>query len=151
VKLGGRGTLLVVVSIVVAVAIATSFLLLGTPQEARKLEIDRQRLEDLMAIANDVRGIYNAADGGQTLLDSLPETAEPWAPNLGRRDPVTNEPYAYRKLAPDRFELCATFDMPAEDDPRNWEGGWGHPAGRVCFEFGAGQVIPLRPSAVRKR
>lgn len=150
-KLGGRGILLVVVSIVVAAAIATGFLLLGTPQEARKLELDRRRLEDVMAIANDVRGIYNAADGGQTPPDSLPGTREPWAPNVGRRDPVTNEPYAYRKLASDRFELCASFDMAAEDDPRNWEGGWGHPAGRVCFEFGAGQVTPLRPSTVRKR
>lgn len=150
-KPGGGGILFVVVSIIVAVAIATSFLLRGTPQEARKLELDRQRLEDVMAIAHDVRAIYNMADGGQTLLDSLPSTREPWAPNVGRRDPVTNEPYAYRKLAPDRFELCATFDMPAEDDPRSFDGGWEHPAGHVCFEFGAERVFPLRPSTVHKR
>jgi hypothetical protein len=149
----GGGLLLAVVSAVVLAAVVAGFLALGSPGEERLRQLDQRRIEDLRAIADDVMGIYGAADGG-VLPDSLPQIASVTT-NVVRRDPVTNTAYSYRKLAADCFELCAKFDLPAEDsDPRRFDGGWGHPAGDVCFEFkatGPVRTYPVRPSAVRNR
>ena len=52
-------------------------------------------------------------------------------------DPVSGAPYGYRVLGPDRFELCALFNLPTEREPtRPYAGApsWWHGAGRHCFE-----------------
>jgi hypothetical protein len=145
----GGGLLLGGVTIVVVAAVVAGFFALGSPSQERLRQLDLRRIDDLREIADDVMGIYTAADGG-VLPDSLAQIA--FLPNVRRRDPVTNVVYAYRKLAADRFELCARFDLPAEEtDPRTFHGGWAHGAGEVCFEFKADRVYPIRPSAVRGR
>jgi hypothetical protein len=143
VKLGGRGILLVAVSVVVAGAIVIGFLLLGTPQDARKHQLDRKRIEDLRMLANGL--IARARDANP---DSLPPTLDAvtltnYMKDAGR-DPVTGAAYGYHIVGGGRFELCATFDTAeSEAEFYDWERSWAHPAGPYCFQFDvAGSAIP---------
>ncbi|MEP7028173.1 MAG: hypothetical protein ABI960_06225 [Candidatus Eisenbacteria bacterium] len=128
--------LLGVVSLVVGVAVVVGFLAIGTPREQRSRELDRKRVESLRQLAQEIV----LADRNDLARPDFPESLESirFAGLHAERfaDPVTGERFAYRRLAPDRFELCARFDLASrESDLEAWEAGWSHPAGRVCFEF----------------
>ncbi|MGB3311367.1 MAG: hypothetical protein WBG32_17560 [Nodosilinea sp.] len=118
----------------VVVAIAAGFWVLGTPGQQRQIAADRQRVQDLAAIAQEFHNRYlNAGEDFQ-----LPPALE--ATNV-QTDPLTNQPYEYERLGDRSFELCATFDTDssthrltarrANPDAERWQ----HPAGRHCFEF----------------
>lgn len=144
-RIGGQGLLLAVVSLVVAAAIAIGFLVLGSPQDARKHQLDRKRIEDLRSLSSALmerrRGF--ATDSLPPTLEAIPPPgAQPYGKGAGR-DPVTGTPYGYRVLGKGRFELCATFDTKVgEDDLETWERGWAHPAGPHCFQFDATSGLP---------
>jgi hypothetical protein len=139
--------LLTIVSAVVLAAVVTGFLVLGTPGDARKETLDRKRIDDLSNLTNALRSYDQRPEG-----DSLPETLDDallssyW--KTQGRDPETGQPYGYRKLAPGRFELCATFStVVTEADLEDYRRGWAHPAGRACFEFtlrGGDLLGPIR-------
>ena len=144
-RLGGQGLLLAAVSAVVAAAIVIGFLVLGSPQDARKHQLDRKRIEDLRSLSSALierrRGF--AADSLPPTLDAFPPAgAQPYGKGASR-DPVTGTPYGYRVLGQGRFELCATFDtVVREGDLEQWERGWAHPAGPYCFQFDAATGMP---------
>ncbi len=133
---GPRGALLVAVSLVVAAAVVFGFLALGTPGDERSRALDRKRVDDLRDLA---QGIRNQYDDPRDRLE-LPVSLDTFLSRGLRKqryvDPVTARPYEYRKLAPDTFALCATFDLEVrERDLEAWQEKWGHPAGRACFTF----------------
>jgi hypothetical protein len=118
----------------VIAAIAAGFWVLGTPGRQRDLAADRQRLQDLAAIAQEFPNRYlNAGEDFQ-----LPPVLE----STGiQNDPLTNQPYEYERLGDRSFELCATFDTDSSTQRLNDQRAnpdaerWQHPAGRHCFEF----------------
>jgi hypothetical protein len=130
----GQGLLLAVVSAVVLAAIVTGFLVLGTPGEARKGELDRTRVENLRDISNGI--FYTWNKGGhepppaslEAFMDGRPLKAH-------MKDPVTKKPYGYRDLGGGKFELCATFDTAVGEDDADYGSDWAHPAGPYCFRF----------------
>jgi hypothetical protein len=91
------------------------FSMLGPPSVQRQLEADRRRVEHLREIAGMLQG---RPELPQTLSE-LPAT---------RADPVSGQPYEYRKISDTRYELCAVFQS-ADDRARFWS----HGAGRRCF------------------
>ncbi|HYZ16202.1 MAG TPA: hypothetical protein VE591_07355, partial [Candidatus Acidoferrum sp.] len=115
-------------SVLVAGGVAAGFATIGSPQHARLAALDRQRIDDLVAIAEILRARYR---------DGLPVRLPP---DLGAvradgsnatRDPATNAPYTYARETRSRYRLCATFAT--SSIATRWEGVRAHPAGRACF------------------
>ena len=127
----GQGLLLAVISAVVFVAVVSGFLVMGSPKEARKVELDRRRVEDLRMLAN-----LMTPETGRPLRDSLDVNG--YSPDLKAQltDPVTREPYEYHVVDSTHFELCATFDTEVRpEDLQPYERDWAHPQGRHCLRF----------------
>lgn len=103
-------------AIAVGVGLLGGFLIIGSPSEQRKLEADRRRIQHMREIAGYL--------GGRS---ELPDIAPAHIV-----DPVTNQPYEYRKLGATRYELCATFDSPGAERSM-----WAHGPGRHCFSLDA--------------
>ncbi|MBD1874864.1 hypothetical protein H6F75_15360 [Nodosilinea sp. FACHB-131] len=118
----------------VGLAIVAGFWVLGTPGRQREIAADRQRLQDVAAIAQRLHEQYLADD------DSFELPATLNAIEL-RNDPLTNQPYEYERLGDRDFNLCATFDTDSSthrfsDQNSNPDAErWQHPEGRHCFEF----------------
>ncbi|NJL48047.1 MAG: hypothetical protein HC929_11875 [Leptolyngbyaceae cyanobacterium SM2_5_2] len=118
----------------VIAGIVGGFWVLGTPARQREIAADRQRLQDLGAIAQNLHQQYLNQPDTYQLPDTLP-TAE------SRNDPLTNQPYEYERQGDRNFQLCATFDTDSRtyplanrpNDPALER--WHHPQGRHCFTF----------------
>lgn len=112
------------------------FWVLGTPGQQRLIISDRQRLEDLNAIANTL--YWRSQDQTDYVL---PDTL---APDDLREDPLTQELYQYSKIDEVRYSLCANFATDssthklANEDNQDWQ----HPEGRHCFELSLDQPPP---------
>lgn len=114
--------------LVVVVAIAVGFWLLGSPAKRRQISADQQRLNDLRAIAYDLRQSYAA-----NLPNSLPAT-------IRKNDPISEKPYEYRRIDKTRYELCADFATNSNEDrfqqsSLERERFWQHPSGRHCLQL----------------
>jgi hypothetical protein len=103
-------------------------------------------VEDLQRLATAV-DLYRTRGGH--LPGSLEEVRRD-LPNDISRDPVTGQPYAYRLISVDRYELCADFQRASEAD-RGYGGYdyggsagvgfWSHPAGHRCFELKSREAV----------
>lgn len=126
----------------VGLAIVAGFWVLGTPGRQREIAADRQRLQDVAAIAQRLHEQYLADDDSF----ELPATLD--AIEL-RNDPLTNQPYEYERLGDRDFNLCAIFDTDSSthrlsDQNSNPDAErWQHPEGRHCFEFDVAEYPTL--------
>jgi hypothetical protein len=117
---------------VVAVA-GIGFTLLGSPKAQRLVSADRQRVEDLQAIAREMH-LRRGRPGGADLPEQLDQLTfgQPGA-RLRLKDPETQAAYHYHKRGPSAYELCAVFaaasDVPQDARPLYWS----HPQGRHCY------------------
>lgn len=131
------------ISLVAVVAAAiTGFWLLGSPNQQRLISLDRERTSDIQAIAFDLLSATQNNIGTETQKQPLPERLpDALIGRSDRRDPLTGEPYEYRRIDADAYELCATFatDSAASSQrsPVNSpdDNVWPHPAGRHCFKI----------------
>ena len=120
-------TTLVVVSIIAGV------ILVGSPAQGRLQRLDAGRIEDL-------KGIMLAMDLYWRRNEQLPASLEELGadPRVQENtvDPGSAEPYEYRPLDEDTYELCASFDgespRPGRRTPADF---WSHGVGRRCFEL----------------
>jgi len=131
VMLTGRQILAGSVSLVVLAAIVAGIVILGSPSDARARRLDSRRVADL-------EGIRTAANFYQASKGALPSSLDELSREPGVRistDPITGEPYRYRALSADTFELCGTFDRASP--PRDGSGVdiWQHPAGPHCVRL----------------
>ena len=122
-------------TVVVAIAIAWGFMIVGSPGTRRLERFDEQRLQDLQAIAREVHALVVDADKPPALKAQLPKTLEEVAERarserIKRNDPETGEPYSYLAKDETTIELCATFTKARNSDSSVF---WNHPAGRHCF------------------
>jgi hypothetical protein len=128
----------------VLAAIVTGFWLLGSPGQQRLISLDNKRLEDLSGIASAISNQnINVGEGeARPLPETLPTTL-PTSSSL--TDPVSNQPYEYRRLTDSTYELCATFATASSgQDDRSWLAqSWPHPAGRHCFKLDKSGTQPL--------
>jgi hypothetical protein len=152
----GRTALAVVVSTVVAIAVAWGMWLVGTPAEERDRRLDERRLEDLRTLRQLVHAHHEATGrlplGLEDLVDARGRPVE------RIDDPAGRGAYDYEAVDSTSFRLCATFDFATPDEPaRNRLDPWAHGAGRQCFRFRLGQVeggrkddAPLEPVLERR-
>jgi hypothetical protein len=119
--------LMALVSAIVIAAIAAGLWLIGSPKEQRIRRIDGRRLGDLQSIERQI-------DVYWTRHEALPESLQALQGEPGLApapiDPVRGEPYSYRLLDEDSYELCAVFDTVSRDPEL-----WAHEKGPACFRF----------------
>jgi hypothetical protein len=126
--MSGKRLLAIVLTVVVAVAVVTGIVIMGSPTEERTRRLDARRVDDLRQISEAVE-VYHARH--QRVPASLDElSTEPGLAPIVVRDPVTAQPYGYRGVETDSFELCAAFDRESDVRVANF---WSHGAGMQCF------------------
>ena len=124
----GSRILLAVMAATIAGAVIGGFAIVGSPAAQRERRMDERRGDDLTDIELAVVSYRQDHDRVPASIDDLG--------GAGRaRDPLTSQPYEYRALDDNRFELCATFQQPANDRYASWR----HDAGRQCFVRTAGR------------
>jgi hypothetical protein len=127
-----------------AVAVVVTFCvglgLTGAPSAQRRVEADNRRTEDLEAIAYSLRS-WSARPEAATSLELLPATlTELQGKGINSSqmsDPETKAPYEYRPLSATKYELCATFSEPSEEERTPRRVFWYHGKGRTCFTLDA--------------
>lgn len=135
---GSARLLVIAVSAAVAAAIVAGLMLVGSPGEARLQKLDRRRVSDLYAIVDGVNDHWARKQSLPPDLAALTDEI-----NFEQRvDPKTGAAYHYRVLAPDRYEVCATFAAEcsaSQDRCSDWQYGERHEirrhgAGEQCFQ-----------------
>jgi hypothetical protein len=117
----------------VVVVVGVGFTLLGSPRAQRLVSADRQRVEDLQAIAREMH-LRRGRPGGADLPEQLDQmTFGQPGMRLRLKDPETQIAYEYHKRGQTSYELCAVFatasDLPQDGRPLYWN----HPRGRNCY------------------
>lgn len=121
-------------AIVIILSLVLGFYFNVSPSVSRAQREDQERVSRLQSIHYEVEQYYqeNAA---------LPESLEDIQDRLYNdqtMDPVTDEPFAYRTVDQDTYEICADFELSNRDRQQNgryWANpDWLHDAGEVCFE-----------------
>jgi len=130
------------VGILGILTIAAGFIILGTPQHARDLLLDQQKISDLETIQEQVVSYYQTKDVLPTNLGDLNDSLSYYTLP---QDPQAGDTYDYQATGALTFNLCATFNlagdavgspyepqaiMPASPDISD---NWQHAAGHVCF------------------
>ncbi|HSN82818.1 MAG TPA: hypothetical protein VLS88_09595 [Polyangiales bacterium] len=131
----GSGVL-VVVSVVVIGVVAGGVWLMGSPGEQRVLKLDERRIDDLQSIAHQIHVYWNRYHALPEELEAL--GAEPGFAPIPT-DPIHDQPYDYRLLGQESYELCAVFDRPSRYAPGSV---WTHEAGRYCFKLKGDTLAP---------
>ena len=119
------------VTTVVAVAIVTGIVMLGSPSEERRRRLDQRRVQDLTNLARAV-DLYWTRHA--TLPASVPELLKEPGGRVSATDPGTSEQYEYRVLDGGQYELCARFERESRDAGSILgDNFWAHAPGRQCF------------------
>ena len=130
---GGRPVMAAAATVVVA-ALATAFVLMGSPALQREAAIDRHRVADLQRLQAAIERWYR--DHG-TLPASLDDLRAQPGLGLSGADPATGADYLYRTHAGGQYELCARFATDTADargaGRRTAGDEWAHGVGERCF------------------
>lgn len=123
-------------TVAVASGVAVGFWVLGTPGRQRLIAGDRERLEDLSAIANTL--YWQKQDQDDYILPDVLDNKQQ------RQDPVTQSFYSYQKIDDENYKLCANFatDSNTYKLPNTNGPNWQHPQGLHCFELNLNQAPP---------
>jgi hypothetical protein len=127
-RVTGKRTLAAVLVVIVALAVTTGIMIIGSPSEERTRRLDARRVEDLQGISQSVE-IYRTRH--QRFPASLEELAAEPGLSAVQPDPVSGSPYGYRTVDARSYELCGEFDRETADVRA--AGFWSHGAGRQCF------------------
>ena len=128
-RMTGRQLLAGVVSLVVAAAIITGVVILGSPSNERALRLDQRRVSDLEGLQSAVNFYFGEH---ATLPASLEELSREPGVRIAS-DPVTGVAYRYRAIGAEQFELCGTFERASEPRVSSGVDVWQHPPGDHCF------------------
>lgn len=135
------------VALLVVVTIASGFLIIGSPMDARLYKLDEQKVSDLQNIQWQVVNFYQQKGRVPTSLQELVDPISGWTIPV---DPETGEQYSY-KADGMAFQVCATFNKDSRADvsgvtrpvPVVKEPGidgdlamspWNHGPGVMCFD-----------------
>ena len=135
------------VILAVASAVGYGIYVVGSPAGQRLLKFDGQRVSDLQSISYALDTYW---DQNGELPEALEDLRESRFYNVRSiHDPATNQPYEYRVVAGNLFQLCAVFatDSSRKEQrvPRPFSAKvWDHGTGRVCFDLEA-QATEARP------
>ncbi len=128
-------------ALAVVAVVAIGFTMLGSPTAQRNVSADRQRVEDLQAIARELH-LQRGRTGGAGLPEQLDQVAfgQPGV-RLRLKDPATQAAYEYHKRGQTSYDLCAVFATASDARPDGRPRFWDHPQGRYCYALDA-TVVP---------
>lgn len=126
---------------IVIAGVAAAFTFLGTPSYERLVALDDVRVSDLQRVASLLHEKYPNGNLPARLSEGMT-----------LRDPVTKQPYQYRRVDGKRYVLCAVFAAnETSDRGQQYPPGaqwlardWHHAVGRSCFELDV-TVSPSEP------
>lgn len=132
------------IAIIVAGLVVFGFYSAGSPQTARNLKLDQQRLSDLQGMQSQI--IYFWQQKNRLPINAV-ELTDSISGYVAPADPENGYSYEYLVLSDLKFELCATFKTIGEAGNVKVASGilkvgsyptyfdnWEHGLGRVCFE-----------------
>ena len=123
----------------VLIAIILAFFVIGSPNTARLLQFDQQKVSDLQNIQSQVVNYYQRKGAMPNSLADLNDTISGY---VAPTDPQTKASYDYylTNAATLSFELCANFNQPSQNSPSyaypagaGISQNWNHQSSRVCF------------------
>ncbi|MEK7641084.1 MAG: hypothetical protein AAB389_03765 [Patescibacteria group bacterium] len=133
----------------VTATIVAGFFIVGSPNYARLLQQDSQRVSDLQMIQSEILNFWiNKARLPKTLVELNDDIRGFHVP----QDPTTGETYTYQTTGTQSFKLCAVFAKPALGSsvsdlngsikpmpPARYptyygQESWQHTEGNVCFD-----------------
>lgn len=134
--------------ILVLAVVIGAFFIVGSPQTARLVQFDQQKISDLQEIQLEVAYYWQSKE---KLPETLPDLNDAISGYKVPVDPQNSASYEYNiKDAPNlSFELCATFNkqgndmygssaapvsVPEKMKADGYADNWAHTAGRFCFE-----------------
>ena len=127
------------VIIAVVAAVGYGIFLVGSPAGQRLQRFDEKRVSNLQNISDALDRFWEVNEELPASLEEL-QGRRYFVPSI--KDPATEEPYEYRVVGENRYELCAVFaidssrrreEFPKPFSARTWE----HGVGRVCFQLEA--------------
>ncbi len=132
-------------ALLIVLTIASGFLIVGTPWQARLYRYDEERVSDLQTIQSQIISYWQSK---QALPKQLSDLQDPISGYIVPSDPQTNVPFEYKATGATSFELCATFSAETQSNPSpiyavpvaapggigSRPDNWYHSAGRTCFE-----------------
>jgi hypothetical protein len=158
----GGQIMLGILVLVVGGTVFAGFQIIGNPGTAPNTGMDDQRRNDLMAISSNLDIYWSVKQKLPDTLQQMLSIREIHPSSI--TDPVTKQPYEYKSLGGQSYQLCATFDHalsatevslppPTPGLRSNVSNLWLHDAGHVCFQNEAQQDVhypttpPLPPGA----
>ena len=127
---------------VIVASIIWGFSILGSPRTQQLLKYDKQKVNDLQALNNQITNYYSSKGA---LPNTFEEIYNENYYNQKKVDSQTQKPYEYQKTSETTYDLCAEFNKKSDDKNAinsrlyyvDYYGGfnmWAHPAGRYCFK-----------------
>lgn len=117
--------------------IGAGFIIIGSPQEARLMRFDMQKVTDLQGIANEASQYATRHGELPVRLTNITDLADGYTIPL---DPQSKVAYEYKSLSSTTFQLCAIFNraatIPSYAMPTNDSGTatiGQHGVGHQCF------------------
>ncbi|HET9641301.1 MAG TPA: DUF5671 domain-containing protein, partial [Candidatus Paceibacterota bacterium] len=95
------------VAVLAIATIASGFVIVGTPGQARLARFDAQKVQDLMSLQSQITYYWQAK---QTLPPTLADLTKSSPYASLPMDPQTGLSYVYKPKGAQAFELCATFN-----------------------------------------
>jgi hypothetical protein len=118
-------------------ALIAGFRLIGSPDHRRRAQIDARRVDAIISIATFVRG-----EGWppRTLPANVPRASYLSGLLLPT---IATAGYAYRRVDDNRFQVCAVFLEPSDDES---DADYPHDRGRTCYGFDLRDPVGTAPS-----
>jgi len=143
-----RNIISIIVSVLVALAVISGVIIVGTPGERRAQEFDNQRVSDLASIQSSVLEYWRTQE---KLPADMAELKDPLSYFVEPLDPQTGMQYQYTAIGEYSFELCAEFETKAMSQNQDeftagrysatptykydlTNSDWQHSVGKHCFE-----------------
>ncbi len=139
-------------AIVMLISAGVGFTLIDSPMLARAKAFDAQRASDIQRLQGGVQNYFNKYQRMPESLEALRE--EGMVRKFVLSDPDTGEPYEFRAVNEQTYEICAIFTTDNRDEDKEFyspRGPYGasylHGPERTCFE----QNIRETPNQLRRR
>ena len=153
-NLPGQRIFLGFVTLAVVLAVGYGIYVVGSPTGQRLLKFDARRVSDLQNISQTIDTYWGLNEELPGALDDLQGSRSYYARSI--QDPATQQPYEYRVIDGNQYQLCALFatdsSQKEQQVPLPYSAKvWDHGTGRTCFNLEAQTpgTGPLREGPVR--
>lgn len=128
--------------VIVGAVVICAFVLVGGPSFNRKLSADKNRIDDLRRLSQEVDRYFEEQRKLPDTLTDLEKLKDRYGRRYDFDDPASKRPYEYKAVDSFSYELCADFELTSseaklEESRWGYDDGriWRHDVGHHCFKF----------------